>query len=128
MLGLLIVGRLLWRLRHQPPPWPATMSSAQRSAATWGHRALYATMLVLPVAGYIASNFSQHGLKFFGFALRPWGSDLPAVYAVFNTLHQLSAWLLIVLIAGHGMMASKHALIDRDGRFRRMAPWALRSR
>jgi cytochrome b561 len=121
VLGLLIVLRLLWRLKHRPPAWPVTMGSAQRAAATWGHRALYAAMLLLPASGYIASNFSKHGVKFFGFALKPWGPDLPAVYAAFNTLHEVLAWLLVLLIAGHVGAALKHAFIDRDGLLRRMS-------
>jgi cytochrome b561 len=127
VLGLLIVLRLVWRLRHRPPPWPITMTGAQRLAASWGHRLLYAAMLALPAAGYIASNFSKHGVKFFGLALKPWGPDLPAVYKAFNSLHELLAWLLMLLIAGHVAMALKHALVDRNGLFARMSPWASRS-
>ena len=121
VLGLLIVLRLLWRLGHRPPAWPVTMGSAQRAAAAWGHRALYATMLALPASGYIASNFSKHGVKFFGVALKPWGPDMPAVYAAFNTLHEVLAWLLVVLMAGHVLAALKHAFIDRDGLLSRMS-------
>jgi cytochrome b561 len=78
-------------------------------------------MLVLPASGYIASNFSKHGVKFFGFALKPWGPDLPAVYKVFNSLHELTAWVLVALIAGHVLVALKHAWMDRDGLLTRMS-------
>ncbi len=121
VLGLLIVLRLLWRLGHRPPSWPVAMTGGQRVAALWGHRALYAAMLVLPASGYIASNFSKHGVKFFGLALKPWGPDLPAVYKVFNSLHELTAWVLVALIAGHVLMALKHAFVDRDGLLARMS-------
>jgi cytochrome b561 len=121
VLGVLIVLRLLWRLGHRPPAWPVSMTGAQRLAALWGHRALYAAMLLLPVSGYIASNFSKHGVKFFGLALKPWGPDLPDVYKVFNTLHEATAWVLVALIAGHVLMALKHAFLDRDGLLARMS-------
>ncbi len=121
VLGLLIVLRLLWRLGHRPPTWPVSMSGAQRAAAQWGHRALYAAMLVLPASGAIGSNFSKHGVKFFGLALAPLGPDLPGVYKFFNTVHELTAWLLAALIAGHVLMALKHAFIDRDGLLARMS-------
>jgi cytochrome b561 len=126
VLGLLIVLRLVWRLRHRPPPWPIAMTGAQRLAATWGHRALYAAMLALPASGYIASNFSKHGVKFFGLVLKPWGADLPEVYKAFNSMHELLAWVLMLLIAGHLAMAIKHALLDRKGLFARMSPGAAR--
>ena len=122
VLGLLIVLRLLWRLRQQPPPLPASLPSWQRSAATLSHRTLYACMITMPLSGYIASNFSKHGVKFFGTALRPWGSDAPAVYGVFNGLHYATGWLFAALIAVHIAAALKHGLIHRDGIFSRIAP------
>lgn len=120
LFGLIAV-RLWWRLRHAPPALPASISAAQQRMATLGHRALYACMLVMPLSGYVASNFSKHGVKFFGLALKPWGPDLPAVYGVFNQLHVLTAWLFTALIVGHVAMALKHHLIDKDGLLARMS-------
>ena len=122
VLGLLIVLRLLWRQRHAPPAWPAVMSSAQQHAATLGHRALYACMLLMPLSGYIASNFSKHGVKFFGTALKPWGADLLQVYNFFSTIHVVTAFVFTALILGHVAIALKHALVDRDGVFSRILP------
>jgi cytochrome b561 len=124
VLGVLIVLRLAWRWRHRPPTWPATMPAWQRRAARAGHAALYVCMLVLPASGYIASNFSKHGVKFFGHALAPWGPELPAVYDAFNLLHVATAWLFAALVAGHVLVALKHAMIDRDTVFARIWPWA----
>lgn len=122
VLGLLIVLRLLWRQRHTPPAWPAVMSSAQQRAATLGHRALYACMLLMPLSGYTASNFSKHGVKFFGTAFKPWGPDLPQVYNFFNTIHVATAFVFTALIVGHVVIAIKHALVDRNGIFSRILP------
>lgn len=108
VLLALIVWRVVWRLTHRPPPWPAGLPTWQQRAATWGHRALYACMLVMPLSGYIASNFSKHGVRFFGMALAPWGPDLPAVYGFFNGLHKATAIVFTVLIAGHVAMALWH--------------------
>jgi cytochrome b561 len=121
VLLVLIVLRLAWRLRHRAPPWPAAMPAWQRRAAGLGHGALYACMLLLPAAGYVASNFSKHGIKFFGRPLPPWGPDWPAAYAFFNGMHDVLGWSLAVLVAGHVAMAAKHAWIDRDGIVERMA-------
>ena len=78
-------------------------------------------MVVLPASGWVASNFSKHGVKFFGIALPPLGPDLPRVYAVFNGLHHFAGWLLIGLVALHVAAALKHLLVDRDGVFGRMS-------
>ena len=93
---------------RQPPPWPPGMPSWQRGAAEWGHRALYACMLLMPLSGYVASNFSRHGVKFFGLALAPWGPDLPAVYRFLVGVHDATAVLFAVLIAGHIAAAAWH--------------------
>ncbi len=125
-LGLFIAGRLVWRLTHAVPAFAGSMPRWQRRAAQAMHAALYACMLALPLAGYLASNFSKHGVRFFGTRLAPWGPDLTAVYAFFNGLHVVLSWLLCALIALHVLAALKHALIDRDTVFSRMWPRAAR--
>lgn len=127
LLGLLIVLRLAWRLAHRPPAEPEALPVWQRQAARAGHRALYVTMLVMPLSGWTASNFSRHGVKFFGHAMKPFGPDLPAVYTFFNLLHVASAWLFVALIAGHVLMVVKHAAFDHIPTLSRMWPWARRA-
>jgi len=124
VLGVLIVFRILWRLAHKRPPWPASMSAARRRAADAGHVALYACMVVAPLAGYLGSNFSKHGVRFFGAVLPPWGPDWPRVYAFLVGVHDASTYLLLGLTIGHVAMAFEHALVERDGVFDRILPWA----
>jgi cytochrome b561 len=123
-IGLLIVLRLAWRLAHRPPPWPAAMAAWQRRAAHLGHRTLYACMVLLPLSGYVASNFSRRGVILFGTPLAPWGPDLPEVYRALQRVHDASAFVLCALVAGHVAFALKHALVDRDGVLSRMWPWS----
>lgn len=122
VVGLLVIARIGWRLCHATPPWPTTMSPRQQRAANAGHLALYACMLVAPLAGYLGSNFSRHGVRFFGIARAPWGPDWPAAYSFLVGVHDASTYLLLVLIVGHVVMALKHAFFDRDGVFARIAP------
>lgn len=115
VLGLCIVLRLVWRWRHAPPPWPASMPAWQQRAALLGHRALYACMLLMPLAGFTASNFSKHGVKFFGHPWPPLGPDWPPAYALFNGIHDVTAWVFSALIAGHVLVALQHGWFARDG-------------
>jgi cytochrome b561 len=95
----------------------------QRRAARASHSALYACMLALPLSGYLASNFSKHGVKFFNLVRwAPWGPDDKTLYAVFNGAHQLAALLLALLVGVHVLAVAKHMLIDRDGLLLRMWP------
>jgi cytochrome b561 len=125
VLGVLIVLRLAWRLAHRPPALPRTLPDWQRAAARWSHRALYACMIVMPVSGYVASNFSRHGVVFFGLTLSPWGPDLKPVYRALNGVHVITGWIFAALIAVHVLAALQHAW-QRDAVFRRMWPWGAR--
>jgi cytochrome b561 len=122
VLGVLIALRLAWRAGHALPPWPVSMSAARRRAALLGHRALYGCMIVMPLAGYVASNFSKHGVRFFGIALAPWGPDSPAAYGFFNGVHVVTAFVFSALIVGHLAMALQHAFVERDDSFGRILP------
>jgi cytochrome b561 len=122
VLALLAAARIAWRLRHPAPAWPASLSPRQRLAADWSHHALYACMVVVPLAGYVASNFSKHGVRFFGVMLPPWGPDLPAVYAALGNVHVATAALFAILVALHVAAALKHRFFDRDDVFDRMWP------
>ena len=123
-LAVLIALRIGWRLTHRAPAPLAALPAWQQRASTLGHRALYACMVVMPLSGYTASNFSKYGVKFFGFALAPWGVDNPAIYKVFNLIHIGTAYVFTALIVGHIAMALKHAWIDRNGVMARVWPWA----
>ena len=123
LIGLLILLRLGWRLTHTPPPLPGGMPRWQRHAARASHIALYACMLALPLSGYLASNFSKHGVKFFNLVRwAPWGPDDKTLYAVFNGAHHLAALLLALLVGVHVLAVAKHMLVDRDRLLLRMWP------
>jgi cytochrome b561 len=123
LLGLLIVVRIAWRLSHTPPPLPHTMPVWQQHAARCSHAALYLCMLMLPLSGYLASNFSKYGVKFFNVVrMPPWGPDDKVLYGFFNQMHQLTALLLAVFVGVHVLAVAKHMLIDHDGLLLRMWP------
>jgi cytochrome b561 len=123
VIGLLIVFRLAWRLSHKPPPLPLSMPAWERRAALTNHVLLYACMLIMPLAGYTASNFSKFGVKFFNaFLLPPWGVDDRAIYSFFNGLHVATSYVFVGLIAIHVLAALKHLISPRHAIFRRMLP------
>ena len=127
VIGLLIVLCIAWRLTHAPPPLPASMPAWQRHAAKLSHTALYLCMLALPLSGYLASNFSTYGIKFFDIArIPPWGSDNRPLYAFFNGTHHVAALLLALLVVLHVLAVARHMLVDRDGLLWRMWPWRSR--
>jgi len=124
VIGSIILLRLYWRLRHPAPPLPQSLPGWERIAAGWSHALLYACMIIMPLSGYIASNFSKFGVNFFNsLKLPPWGIDDPAIYSVFNTTHVITSFVFVTLITLHVLAALRHA-VARDGVLARMWPAA----
>lgn len=48
----LTVVRIVWRLMHQPPAYPATMKPWERHASHFAHFALYSGMVLMPLTGW----------------------------------------------------------------------------
>jgi cytochrome b561 len=81
-------------------------------------------MIVMPLSGYDASNFSKYGVNFFNSVnLPPWGVEDATIYGVFNTTHVITSFIFVTLIALHALAALRH-LFKRDGVFSRMWPTA----
>ena len=117
-----IAIRLWWRFTHTPPALVASLQPWERMAATWTHRLLYICLVLLPLSGYVASNFTKFGVKYFGIGLPPWGPENKLLYGVFNNVHVFTSYVLVALIALHVAGAFKHLLMDKDNVFRRMLP------
>jgi YVTN family beta-propeller protein len=122
-IGLLMLGRLAWRIAHPAPPLPATLPRWQVLAAKANHALLYVCLLVMPLSGYLGSSFSGYPIKFFGHTLPHWGWEAPALKELCSQVHYATVWLLMTLIAVHVAAALKHLLVERDGVFGRMWPW-----
>ncbi|HVC02039.1 MAG TPA: cytochrome b [Steroidobacteraceae bacterium] len=121
-IAVLILARILWRLTHAAPQLPSFMPAWERTAARWNQRALYLAMVAMPASGYIASNFSKYGVKLFNtVTLPPWGINDRRIYAVFNTTHVVTGYVLAVLILVHVFAAIRHAARG-DGLFARIWP------
>jgi cytochrome b561 len=121
-LALFIALRFAYRLRHTVPAFPSRMARWERLAARASHYMLYACMILMPVTGYIGSNFSRFGIKFWGIELPIFGSDDKELREVWFEFHEIIAWTFVALIIVHVLAALKHLLIDKDGVFQRILP------
>lgn len=120
---VLVWLRLLWRLAHPAPAWPADMPKWQRVLAHTGHALLYVLMVVIPLSGWLMSSAKGVSTVWFGLWPIPdligkdkaLGDTLAVVHGGLNNL------LMAVLLA-HVGAALKHHFIDRDDVLRRMWP------
>ena len=121
----LILVRLAWRRYQAPPAAAAQLKVWERRLSVAVHHALYALLLLAPVAGYLSASFTKYPMKFFGLVLPAlaWPDD--TLNAIFNALHKGAVWGLMLLIFLHVAGALHHAL-RRDGVMSRMFFWRSR--
>jgi len=127
-LGVLIlvfaVVRLVNRLTHRLPPFPATMSRAERRIASWSEYLLYALLLVQPLIGWAMLSAARFPVTLLG-PLRLPGiapHDID-IYAVLRECHSVFAFLLFATFTAHMCAVLFHTLVLRDRLIDRMAVW-----
>jgi cytochrome b561 len=122
LLWLLLIARLAWRLRHNPPAPLQNLSRFARRFSSPVHLALYALLLVIPVLGFV--TFVYHGRIFdFGlFQIDPGIKKDRAIFGPTEDIHGYLAYALFTLAGLHAAAALWHHFYLRDGVLRRMWP------
>jgi len=118
-LLLLMALRALWRAYHAPPPLPA-MPRWQFRLAHGVHWLLYATLIAMPVTGYLGSEFSGYPVRLFGLVLPSWAGKNAAGKELMESVHLGLSWLLAGAVCLHLAGVAKHVLLDRDDLLARM--------
>lgn len=125
-LGLAIFAvailRILWAVTQQKPAHLHPDRTAETFAAELVHWVLYASLVVIPLSGWITHAATE------GFApiWWPFPQNLPglveneAVAAIASTAHWLANWMLAIAIVLHIAGALKHHVLDRDATLSRM--------
>lgn len=120
--------RVVWRLTHPAPPLAPAIPRWQRIAAHIGHGLLYLLMLVMPVTGWIFSNYSGYPVVYLGKIPLP---DLVErdreLAAVWVQVHGTLAVIFAVVVGIHVLAALYHQFVARDGTLRRMFTWRGRA-
>ena len=120
---LLLLLRLLWRLKNQPPPLPESMSKTMQWVAHAGHFALYALMVAIPLSGWLMSSAKGFQTVYFGVLPIP---DLlakdKALGDLLQTVHLALNFTLIAVLVGHVGAALKHHFLNKDDVLTRMLP------
>jgi cytochrome b561 len=122
LLLTLIVPRILWRVTHPKPAYPAGMGPAFRRAAAAGHGVLYLLMIAVPVVGIPTYLWRGRPLDFGLFQIpSPFEANRDVAHQ-FGEVHELLAHALIAVAAGHILIALYHQLILRDNIIARIKP------
>ncbi len=125
-VAVLIIAsaRILWTLCQIRPRPLHPERRLETLLAETVHWALWIGMIIMPLSGWLLHSAAPGG---FSRILWPLGQRLPmvpedaALAEGFARFHEAGWWVLGGLIALHVAGALKHALIDRDHTFARMA-------
>jgi cytochrome b561 len=115
--------RLLWRLTHRAPAYPATMKGWEKTAAHGLHSLLYVLMFAVPLSGYFYTLSAGVPVVWFGlFELPVLIAPNPELKPVLKALHYWLNMGMAAAVGVHIAAALKHVVIDRDRVMQRMLP------
>ena len=124
-IGIMVLSlallMLITRYIGHRPLFPKTMPPAHKTAARFGHLALYAVLLLMPITGYLMSTFSGYAVSLLGWY------DLPKLFGAnkeFATLsfeiHRFTSYAVLTLVSGHILAAFYHHFGLKDNVLKRM--------
>jgi superoxide oxidase len=115
--------RLAWRIAWaRLPPFPARTTAMHRAAVKLSEFGLYALLLAQPATGLLTTLFAGRPFGLLVWQIQPLLSREEALRAAFHAAHELGAWTLAILVAGHAGMALFHHFVLRDDVLACMAP------
>jgi len=123
---LLTLARLAYRLKNPPPPFPSELPAWERFTAVWNHRLFYLLLIAMPIVGFIAVSGYANGptTPLLG------GLEVPVIPGISKEtgdlageVHELAAYLLVLLILLHIGAALKHQFVDHWRGSARMPPF-----
>jgi cytochrome b561 len=115
--------RLAWRLTNAKlPPFPVNMAKVHRTVVKLSEYGLYALLLGQPATGLGATLLNGRPFALFLWQIPQLMLEDKALRATFHLVHELGAWTLGVLAAGHAAAALIHHFVLRDDVLECMAP------
>lgn len=114
--------RLGWRAGHPAPPPPVGTTSLGALAIKLGHGVLYLFMIAVPLIGFAPLFTRGRGVDFGLFQI---ASPIPVTkpwIGLTTEIHEIAAYALIALAAGHVAAAFYHQFALKDGVLSRMVP------
>ncbi|MCO7224730.1 cytochrome b [Pleionea sp. CnH1-48] len=132
-IGVLVLLRIIWRwMNRQPDEEPGT--ALEHKAARFGHYALYAVMIIMPLTGYMGTGvateffFLFDAVKFSdtwmftGLIEQGLGISFEAFEAPIDFIHKeiMGAWVVWLLILGHIGAALYHHFVKKDRTIKKM--------
>jgi superoxide oxidase len=115
--------RLAWRQTNAKlPPFTANTTKMYRTIVPLSEYGLYVLLLGQPIMGLSATLFGGRPFPLFLWQIPQLISADETLRAAFHLAHEVGAWLLGALVAGHAATALIHHFVFRDDVLQCMAP------
>ena len=122
VLAAVILLRIFWRLTFGRKSFE-TDQDLIGYAARIMHHALYVLIVAEVALGFLTRWTDNKPLSFFGLLIpSPFGTFSKATGGFVDQIHDVNAWLIMVLVGGHTLAALGHHYLLKDGVLRRMLP------
>jgi cytochrome b561 len=122
-LVVVLLVRIFWRVISPPAHLPLAGGLAE-TAARSAHFLLYGLLALQLMLGIFLRWSNNHPLSFFGVPIgSPFGTFSKATGALVDQIHDVTAWVIMILVAGHAGVALLHHFLLRDNVLRRMLPF-----
>lgn len=116
-----MIARVVWR-KLQPVPAPLNSHQTwEKTLAHVVHGALYLSIFVIMISGYLIATADNRGIDFFGLV------EIPVLLNAFENqedwagfIHEYLAYAVMALVVLHAGGAIKHHVIDKDQTLKRM--------
>lgn len=121
LILVLMVVRIFWRMARPFPPHPEATPWWEAVLAKAVQAALYASLVAMPVLGWMGSSAEGDDVRFLGLVRLPdlLAYDQDVADRIFGW-HEALGYAVLALLTLHVAGAFRHHLIKRDGVLRRM--------
>jgi cytochrome b561 len=121
LLFIIIIFRLLWRFVNITPKPLKSHSALVIKASSIAHVLLYLLVLTVLICGYLIAATDGNAITVFNlFTVPATGELIEQQEDVFGEIHEITAYILVILATLHGLAAIKHHVIDKDSTLTRM--------
>lgn len=123
LILLLVSLRIVWRLTHRYPQFDDSLSRFNSIAAHAGHGVLYLLTLIIPLLGVVLVVTKGKAFNVLGIPFEPLMT--PMTYQTRHTIklvHVYLAHTIIIIAAGHALMALLHQFVYKHPILSRMLP------
>ncbi len=123
MILVLALLRVIWRLINKYPSKLSSVSTSEQFAAQIGQLLLYLLMLAIPISGILMVQSFGYPLAFLELIPLPtFIVKAPDTGAILAKWHLWMAHTVIIIAAGHALIALAHHYVLKDRLLQRMLP------